>query len=98
MTDESRAGNPYGHYPSNSELPPSIRRRLPPPAQDVFRGAYNRSLEDFGDVEHARRMAWGALMHGHRERPDGTWVARTGNPETDQPPAEFVQPRRRRAM
>jgi len=49
------------------------------------------------DVEHARRMAWAAVEQLFREKPDGTWVPRTGDPETDQPAMEFIQPRRRRA-
>ena len=98
MTHESFAENPYGPYPTNSELPASVRRRLPTHAQEVFRAAYNRCLGEYQDVEHARRIAWGAVGRGHRERPDGIWVARTGDPETDQSPAEFFQPRRRRAI
>ena len=98
MTNESVVANPYGPYPSSSDLPPSVRRRLPPDAQEVFRAAYNRCLQEYEDVEHAGRMAWGAVARGYRESQDGTWVARTGDPETDQAPAEFLQPRRRRAV
>jgi len=98
MMNESFTATPYGPYRTSSELPPSVRRRLPPHAQEVFRATYNRCLEEYEDVEHARRMAWGAVARGYRERQDGTWVAVTAAPETDQPPAEFFQPRRRRAL
>jgi len=97
MTGESVLSNPYGPYPSNSQLPPSVQRRLPRQAQEVFRGAYNRCLQQFEDVEHARRTAWAAVERLFRETPDGTWVVRTGDPDTDQPAMEFIQPRRRRA-
>ena len=98
MTNESVAATPYGPFPSSSALPPSVQRRLPPHAQEVFRTAYNRCLEEYEDVEHARRIAWGAVARSYREGQDGRWVARTGDPEIDNAPAEFFQPRRRRAL
>jgi len=98
MTHELSTENPYGPFATNADLPVSVKNRLPAHAQEVFRGAYNRCLEEFGDVEHARRMAWGSVSRLFREKSDGTWVARTGDPDIDQPPAEFFQPRRRRAV
>ena len=97
MSEQSFVGMVYGPYSTRSELPASVRRRLTLEAQEVFREAYNRCVATYQDVEHGRRMAWAAVERGFRETQDGTWVRRTGDPETDQAPAEFFQPRRRRA-
>jgi len=81
MSDETRAKSPYGPYSTTSDLPPSIQRRLPQPAQEVFREAYNRCLQEQRDVEHARRKGWAAVARCYQEQPDGTWITRTGDPE-----------------
>lgn len=82
MSDETCRGLPYGPYPTNFDLPPSIQRRLPQHAQEVFRETYNRYLQEYQDVEHARRKGWDAVKRGYQEKPDGSWVTRTGDPET----------------
>jgi cation transport regulator len=82
MSDETCRGSPFGPYSINSDLPPSIQRRLPHHAQAVFREAYNRCLQEHQDVEHARRKAWAAVKRGYQTKPDGNWVTRTGDPET----------------
>lgn len=50
---------PYG---SNDDLPVSIRRRLPPHAQDIFRAAFNSAWEGYGESDRreeiAHRVAW----------------------------------------
>lgn len=82
MSDETCTRLPYGPYPTNSDLPASIQRRLPQHAQEVFREAYNRCLQEYQDVEHARRKGWDAVKGGYQEEPDGNWVTRTGDLET----------------
>ena len=81
MSEETCTSSPYGPYLTNSDLPPSIQRHLPQQAQEVFREAYNRCLQEYQDVEHARRKAWAAVAGSYQENPDGNWVRRTGDPE-----------------
>jgi cation transport regulator len=54
-------------FRSNSELPETVRRHLPRPAQDVYRAAYNHAyaarLGDPQRVKSARRVAWKAVKH-----------------------------------
>ena len=82
MSNETYTGSPYGPYSTTSDLPPSLQRRLPQPAQEVFRDAYNRCLQEHHDVEYARRQAWAAVARGYQENPDGSWVTREGDLET----------------
>lgn len=63
-------------YASNDQLPPSVQRHLPPHAQDIFRGAFNRAYEDYGgDEERAFRIAWAAVKRRY-EKIDGEWMPR----------------------
>jgi cation transport regulator len=67
---------PYG---SNDDLPVSIRRRLPPHAQDIFRATFNSAWEGYGESELreeiAHRIAWAAVKRRYSKR-DGEWVRR----------------------
>ena len=96
MSDETCTESPYGPYPTNSDLPPSVQRRLPHHAQEVFRDEYNRCLQEYQDVEHARRKGWTAVKRGYEEKPDGNWVTRTGDPEAAWSVAQ--RPGRRRVL
>ena len=68
-------------YALNEDLPPSVRRHLPPHAQDIFRSAFNHAWETYGGAEPARieeiahRVAWAAVKKRYRKVGD-SWVAR----------------------
>jgi cation transport regulator len=63
-------------YASNSQLPPSVQRHLPPHAQDIFREAFNRAYEDSGgDDARAFRIAWAAVKRRY-EKVGGEWLAK----------------------
>lgn len=56
-------------YPSNAELPDSVKSSLPDGAQDIYRSAFNRAWQSYdAPDEHslrrnetARRIAWAAV-------------------------------------
>jgi cation transport regulator len=54
-------------YASNEDLPASVRKHLPPHAQDIFRSAFNHAWQTYGAREPARReeiahrVAWAAV-------------------------------------
>ena len=52
---------------TTSDLPATVRRHLPRPAQEVYRAAYNHAyatrLGDPHRAKSARRMAWKAVKH-----------------------------------
>lgn len=56
-------------YRSNTQLPESVKSDLPPPAQDIYRSAFNSAWQDCrkGGVdalrreETARKVAWAAV-------------------------------------
>ena len=98
MNRQSATTTPYGPYPENSDLPPSVQRRLPPQAQEVFRKAYNRALQVHEDVEHARRVAWTAVGRGYQEKADGTWVKRTDDADLGWSLADLRRPGSRNAL
>jgi cation transport regulator len=68
-------------YASNEDLPDSVRRHLPPHAQDIFRSAYNHAWQTYGAREPARReeiahrVAWAAVKKQYRKVGD-SWEAR----------------------
>jgi cation transport regulator len=66
-------------YPTNADLPPSVRRHLPDHAQDIYREAFNHAFAahagDLRQEEAAHRIAWAAVK-GSYEKVNGTWVAR----------------------
>jgi cation transport regulator len=63
-------------YPTNNDLPMSVRRHLPPPAQDIYREAFNHAfVAHSGDEERAHRIAWGAVKQSYVKVGE-SWVAR----------------------
>ena len=60
-------GRKHVPYPSNEDLPLSVRRHLPSHAQDIFRSAFNHAWETYGASESwrreeiAHRVAWAAV-------------------------------------
>ena len=66
-------------YLTNFDLPPAVRRHLPPHAQDIYRAAFNHAFADHaGDPrqeEAAHRIAWAAVKRGYVKLGE-SWVAR----------------------
>lgn len=66
-------------YENNMDLPPSIRARLPPHAQDIYRAAFNSAWESYASrqperrEEIAHRIAWGAVKRRYRKAGEA-WV------------------------
>ena len=66
-------------YPTNADLPPAMRRRLPAHAQDIFRNAFNHAWMSYGAREPwrreeiAHRVAWAAVKRRYR-RSGSIWV------------------------
>jgi cation transport regulator len=52
-------------YPTNADLPPSVRSHLPEHAQDIYREAFNHVFADHAgesrQEEAAHRIAWAAV-------------------------------------
>lgn len=67
-------------YARNSDLPETIRRHLPPHAQDIYRAAFNRAFAahegDPRQEEAAHRIAWAAVKRRYVKVGD-SWIART---------------------
>ena len=69
-------------YLTNADLPPSLRRRLPEHAQDIYRSAFNNAWDRYGDSnperreEIAHRVAWSAVKKRYCKA-DGVWIPRT---------------------
>jgi cation transport regulator len=65
-------------YSSNEELPPAVRRNLPPHAQDIFRAAFNHAFDQHrGNEATAFRIAWAAVKK-HYKKVGAEWVQRVG--------------------
>jgi cation transport regulator len=65
-------------FTTNAELPERIRQRLPQPAQDIFRAAFNAAYFRYGPNQEARafRIAWAAVKQGYAHRAASLWVRR----------------------
>jgi cation transport regulator len=68
-------------YACNEDLPPSVRAHLPPPAQDIYRAAFNRAWQTYASTapdrleEIAHRIAWAAVKKRYQKFGSG-WVPR----------------------
>ena len=66
-------------YPSNEALPASVRRHLPPHAQDIYREAFNHAFAahagDARQEEAAHRIAWAAVKRCYLKVGE-SWVRR----------------------
>lgn len=62
-------------YLTAEDLPQDVRESLPGEAQQLFIAAYNSILENNGDKEMARQVAWQTIENNeHYERAeDGKW-------------------------
>jgi cation transport regulator len=68
-------------YPSNDDLPPSVRNHLPPHAQDIYREAFNHAWQHYlGDEATPHRIAWAAVKRSYRKAGD-IWVRRDAEPD-----------------
>jgi cation transport regulator len=60
-------------YATSQDLPASIRRTLPPHAQEIFRASFNAAWRTYGqkDPAHreeiAHRVAWAAVKKRYRK-------------------------------
>ncbi len=66
-------------YRINSDLPPTVRDRLPEHAQDIFRESFNSAYaahrNDPRQEEAAFRIAWAAVKRRYEKAGD-RWVER----------------------
>jgi cation transport regulator len=66
-------------YPTNAELPNSIRAHLPDHAQDIYREAFNHAWAahagDPRQEEAAHRIAWAAVKRSY-VKAGADWVPR----------------------
>jgi cation transport regulator len=66
-------------YARNSDLPPTLRDKLPLHAQDIFRAAFNHAWQGHSDDADreaiAHRIAWAAVKRRYEKQGD-YWVER----------------------
>jgi cation transport regulator len=66
-------------YPTNADLPSSVRSHLPEHAQDIYREAFNHAfaahLGDLRQEEAAHRIAWAAVKRSY-VKVGNSWIAR----------------------
>ena len=73
-------------YRTLSELPDAVRDRLPTPAQEIYKEAFNHAWEEYADPdkrrgdesreEVARKVAWAAVKQGYAKGDDDRWHAK----------------------
>lgn len=59
-------------YRSNADLPPSVRRHLPSPAQTMYRQAFNGAWRQYVEKQRrdeaiCHRIAWAAVKRRYRK-------------------------------
>lgn len=64
-------------YPSNDQLPVSVRSHLPRHAQDIYREAFNHAWLNYArsgrQEQIAHRIAWAAVKRRYHKDSDGVW-------------------------
>lgn len=66
-------------YAANTDLPSPVRNALPGHAQDIYRDAFNSSLDKHGSEERAAKTGWAAVKNaGYLRGPEGNWSRRNG--------------------
>jgi cation transport regulator len=67
-------------YRANQDLPPFMRRHMPPHAQDTYRKVFNHAFAahagDPRQEEAAHRIAWAAVKRGYVKVGDD-WISRS---------------------
>lgn len=68
-------GNVTMPYSRITELPESVRKVLPPEAQEIWMQAFNAAHEDGEDEGAAAAIAWAAVKNaGYKKNAQGNWV------------------------
>jgi cation transport regulator len=66
-------------YPTNADLPPSVRSHLPEHAQEIYREAFNHAFAahagEARQEEAAHRIAWAAVKRSY-VKVGKSWIAR----------------------
>jgi cation transport regulator len=66
-------------YPTNQDLPASVRRSLPEHGQDIYREAFNHAWQTYAghprQDEIAHRVAWAAVKKAYAKA-GGRWIPR----------------------
>jgi cation transport regulator len=66
-------------YPTNADLPPTVRSHLPEHAQDIYREAFNHAFAahagESRQEEAAHRIAWAAVKRSY-VKVGNSWIAR----------------------
>lgn len=66
-------------YVTAENLPPFLRRHLPPHAQEIYWAAFNAAWSEYADHPEqegvARRVAWAAVKKRYMKQ-GGSWVPR----------------------
>jgi cation transport regulator len=66
-------------YPTNADLPASVRSHLPEHTQDIYREAFNNAFaahaDDSRQEEVAHRIAWAAVKRTY-VKVGNSWIAR----------------------
>lgn len=69
------------------DLPPSVRKHIPAPAEEMFLKAFNSAWDQYDQPEERRgddsreetafKVAWAAVKKKYRKNPEtGQWVAK----------------------
>jgi cation transport regulator len=79
-------GNKPMPYQRISDLPETVRDRLPKHAQEIYKEAFNSAWDQYADPderrgdasreETAHKVAWSAVKEKYRKGDDGDWHAR----------------------
>ena len=66
-------------YPTNADLPPSVRSHLPEHAQEIYREAFKHAFAahagEARQEEAAHRIAWAAVKRSY-VKVGNSWIAR----------------------
>lgn len=77
-------------YPTLESLPDGVKNVLPASAQEIWRKAFNSTLESTKDEDKARQAGWGAVKNAGWKKEGDKWVkSNVQNIQTHSFPAEI---------
>jgi len=65
-------------YKELTDLPESVRDKLPKHAQEIYQAAFNNAWEEYQhDEERAHRVAWAAVKNSYQKNEKtGHWITK----------------------
>jgi len=63
-------------YKKIQDLPDSVKKHLPPHAQEIYLKSFNNAFEHYKEEETAIKVAWSAVKKKYEKTNSGMWKSK----------------------